>query len=116
MYNKTVIITAANGLHTRPAAQFVKEAKAFSTEETVINGVVQKGQNKDLENREKIKKKQDEILVLEKRRDYYSVLIIDFMIELRLTTSWSNLKVKDMITVTIQHADARKNLLSVFPG
>jgi len=47
-----------------------KEAKAFSTEETVINGVVQKGQNKDLENREKIKKKQDEILVLEKRRDF----------------------------------------------
>lgn len=47
-----------------------KEAKAFSTEESVINGVVQKGQNKDIENREKIKKKQDEILVLEKRRDF----------------------------------------------
>ena len=47
-----------------------KEAKAFSTKETEINGVVQKGQNKDLENREKIKKKQDEILVLEKRRDF----------------------------------------------
>jgi tape measure domain-containing protein len=47
-----------------------KEAKAISTEEDKINGVVQKGQNKDIENREKIKKKQDEILVLEKRRDF----------------------------------------------
>lgn len=38
MYNKTVIITAANGLHTRPAAQFVKEAKAFSSDITVEVG------------------------------------------------------------------------------
>lgn len=30
-----------------------KEAKAFSTEEDKINGVVQEGQNKDIENREK---------------------------------------------------------------
>lgn len=27
MYEKQVEITAENGLHTRPAAQFVKEAK-----------------------------------------------------------------------------------------
>ncbi|PJE78362.1 Phosphocarrier protein HPr [invertebrate metagenome] len=29
MFSKKVIITAENGLHTRPAAQFVKEAKQF---------------------------------------------------------------------------------------
>ncbi|PCS21942.1 HPr family phosphocarrier protein [Candidatus Enterovibrio escicola] len=29
MYQKQVEITAENGLHTRPAAQFVKEAKNF---------------------------------------------------------------------------------------
>ena len=29
MFSKDVEITAPNGLHTRPAAQFVKEAKAF---------------------------------------------------------------------------------------
>lgn len=29
MFKKDVVITAANGLHTRPAAQFVKEAKGF---------------------------------------------------------------------------------------
>ena len=29
MFKKDVVITAENGLHTRPAAQFVKEAKQF---------------------------------------------------------------------------------------
>lgn len=37
MYHQEVTITAANGLHTRPAAQFVKEAKGFSSEITVIS-------------------------------------------------------------------------------
>lgn len=31
MFQKTVTITAPNGLHTRPAAQFVKEAKSFES-------------------------------------------------------------------------------------
>ena len=31
MFQKTVVITAPNGLHTRPAAQFVKEAKSFES-------------------------------------------------------------------------------------
>jgi len=29
------LVTAPNGLHTRPAAQFVKEAKAFASDITV---------------------------------------------------------------------------------
>ena len=29
MFKKDVVITAENGLHTRPAAQFVKEAKQY---------------------------------------------------------------------------------------
>ncbi|MDD7804652.1 MAG: HPr family phosphocarrier protein [Endozoicomonas sp. (ex Botrylloides leachii)] len=29
MFKKDVVITADHGLHTRPAAQFVKEAKGF---------------------------------------------------------------------------------------
>lgn len=37
MYQKEIIITAINGLHTRPAAQFVKEAKNFNSEITVIS-------------------------------------------------------------------------------
>lgn len=35
MYQKEVTITAPNGLHTRPAAQFVKEAKNFASDITV---------------------------------------------------------------------------------
>ena len=38
MYEKSVLITAENGLPTRPAAQFVKEAKEFQSEVTVISG------------------------------------------------------------------------------
>ena len=33
MFEKSVVITAENGLHTRPAAQFVKEAKEFQSED-----------------------------------------------------------------------------------
>lgn len=32
MFQKEVMITAINGLHTRPATQFVKEAKNFNSE------------------------------------------------------------------------------------
>lgn len=35
MYQKQVEITAENGLHTRPAAQFVKEAKSFNAKITI---------------------------------------------------------------------------------
>jgi phosphocarrier protein HPr len=38
MYQQTVIITAPHGLHTRPAAQFVKEAKSFESAITVEVG------------------------------------------------------------------------------
>ncbi|SNC58422.1 phosphocarrier protein Hpr [Sodalis endosymbiont of Henestaris halophilus] len=39
MYQQEAIITAPNGLHTRPATQFVKKAKSFSSEITVtVNG------------------------------------------------------------------------------
>ncbi|MFP3019559.1 MAG: phosphocarrier protein Hpr [Arsenophonus sp.] len=36
MFQQEVTIAAPNGLHTRPAAQFVKEAKSFSSEITII--------------------------------------------------------------------------------
>ncbi|ABF14213.1 phosphocarrier protein Hpr [Candidatus Palibaumannia cicadellinicola] len=39
MYQQEVMITAPNGLHTRPATQFVKKAKSFQSEITVtLNG------------------------------------------------------------------------------
>jgi phosphocarrier protein HPr len=38
MYKKSVVITAESGLHTRPAAQFVKAAKEFAEEVEVVAG------------------------------------------------------------------------------
>ena len=38
MYSKDVVITAPNGLHTRPAAEFVKAAKGFASDITVTSG------------------------------------------------------------------------------
>lgn len=35
MFQQEVTITAPNGLHTRPAAQFVKKAKSFSSKITL---------------------------------------------------------------------------------
>lgn len=37
MYSQDVVITAENGPHTRPAAQFVKEAKGFDAKITVTS-------------------------------------------------------------------------------
>lgn len=37
MFQKEVIITASHGLHTRPATQFVKKAKNFHSEITIIS-------------------------------------------------------------------------------
>lgn len=37
MFQQEVTITAQNGLHTRPAAQFVKEAKAFTSDISLIS-------------------------------------------------------------------------------
>ncbi|MFB6422146.1 MAG: phosphocarrier protein Hpr [Candidatus Malihini olakiniferum] len=37
MFQQEVKITAPNGLHIRPAAQFVKEAKGFTSEITVTS-------------------------------------------------------------------------------
>ncbi len=37
MFKKNAVITAENGLHTRPAAQFVKEAKKYAEEVEVVS-------------------------------------------------------------------------------
>lgn len=37
MFQQEITITAPNGLHTRPAAQFVKEAKRFTSDITVTS-------------------------------------------------------------------------------
>ncbi len=37
MHKKNVVITAPSGLHTRPAAQFVKEAKKYAEEVEIVS-------------------------------------------------------------------------------
>ena len=63
---------------------------------------------------ETMKGKQFEGLVLDCHRDYYNILIKEFMLETRMPISGLRLKHGDIIQVTIQHADARRNQLSLF--
>ncbi len=53
-------------------------------------------------------------LVLDCHRDHYNILLKEFMIEARLPASGFKLKHGDLIQVTIQHADARRNQLTLF--
>ena len=59
----------------------------------------------------------EEAIVLNKRKGCYLALMTDYMIECVLpSSSGINLKPEDLIQVTIQHVDARKDILSVFMG
>ena len=55
-----------------------------------------------------------EALVLESRKDFYIVLLKDYMFECKLQKNGINHKPKDLIQVSIQHSDARRNLFSIF--
>lgn len=55
-----------------------------------------------------------EVLVLDHHRDFYSVLIKEFMLEAKLPDTGIKLKYGDVIRVTVQHADARRDQLSLF--
>ncbi|MCP3942032.1 MAG: RNB domain-containing ribonuclease [Desulfobacteraceae bacterium] len=55
-----------------------------------------------------------ETLILDCHRDYYNILIKELMLEARMPLSGLRLKVGDILHVTIQHADARRNQLSLF--
>jgi exoribonuclease II len=55
-----------------------------------------------------------EALVLDNRRDHYTVLVKEFMLEAKLPSSGLRLKPGDIVQVTIQHADARRDQLSLF--
>lgn len=63
---------------------------------------------------ESVKGNDFEAMVLDKQRDFYTVLIKEFMLEARLPASGLKLKHGDIIRVTIQHADARRDQLSLF--
>ena len=57
----------------------------------------------------------EEAIVLARRKGFYLALMTDYMIECALpNTTGLNLKPEDVIQVTIQHVDARKDMLSVY--
>jgi exoribonuclease-2 len=59
----------------------------------------------------------EEAIVLARRRNSYQVLVPEYMIECDLPlTSGIELKPKDLIQVTIQRVNARKDVLSIFMG
>jgi len=59
----------------------------------------------------------EEAIVLYKKRTNYQILLTEYMIECELPLSIGiELKPEDLIQVTIQHANARKDVLSVFMG
>lgn len=59
----------------------------------------------------------EEAIVLYKKRRNYQILISEYMIECDLPLSNGiDLKPEDLIQITIQHVNARKNILSVFMG
>jgi len=59
----------------------------------------------------------EEAVVLYKKRDNYQILITEYMIEKDLSASSGiDLHPEDLIQVTIQHVNARKNVLSIFMG
>ncbi len=58
-----------------------------------------------------------EAIVLDKRRDEYIVILTETMLECKLSqSSGTSLKPGDLIQVTIQHADAQNDILSIFMG
>ena len=59
----------------------------------------------------------EEAIVVGKKRNAYQILMTEYMLECDLaTTSRIELKPENMIQVTIQHVNARKDVLSVFMG
>ena len=61
--------------------------------------------------------RKEEAIVLNKRRNYYQILITGYMIECDLPhSSGLELKPEDLIQVTIQNVSARKDLFQVAIG
>lgn len=59
----------------------------------------------------------EEAIVLQRRRNAYTILLTAYMIECLLPqSSGIDLKPEDLVQVTIQRVDARSNALSVFMG
>ncbi len=63
---------------------------------------------------ETVKGREFEALVLEVHRDFCMVLLMDFMLDAKLPSSGYNMMPGDLITVTVQHVNARRDQVSLF--
>ena len=55
-------------------------------------------------------------LVIERKKNSYTVLLIEYMLEYNLPGSGLKLKPQDMITLVVQQANARKDSFAVYMG
>ena len=62
---------------------------------------------------ESLRGKEFEAMVLDKYRDQYGIIIKEFMLEARLAAAGLKFKPGDLVNITIQHADARRDQLSL---
>ena len=59
----------------------------------------------------------EEAIVLGKRKHNYLLLLTEYMLECNLPLSAGvSLKPEDMVQVTLQHVNARRDVISVFLG
>lgn len=110
-------IRAAFDLEAPYTREEIEGIIADLSETTSTVGAIQNRRNrywllKYLEGRVKQK---EEAMILNKRRNGYQMLIPAYMIECRLPfPNGMNLKPQDLVHVTIQHVDARKDIFNVF--
>ncbi|RLC17472.1 MAG: exoribonuclease II [Deltaproteobacteria bacterium] len=70
-----------------------------------------------LKHLEKLIGERTEAIVISKKRNAYSILLKDFMLECDLSfSSGIDLKPEDLVRVKIQQVNARKNIIAVFIG
>ncbi|MDX9786597.1 MAG: RNB domain-containing ribonuclease [Desulfobacterales bacterium] len=70
-----------------------------------------------LKHLEKRTGQKEEAIVLNKRKDGYSILLTEYMVECFMPQSGGiNLKPEDLIRITIQNINARNDVISVFLG
>lgn len=110
-------IRSAFGLEPAYTHEEIEEIIAELKETTSTVGAIQNRRNRYwlLRHLEGRIKQKDEAMILNKRRNGYQTLIPAYMLECSLPVpNGMNLKPEDLVHVTIQHVDARKDILNVF--
>jgi exoribonuclease-2 len=112
-------LRAALGLETAYQAKEIEEAIETLSQPMADIGRIQFRRNRYwlLKHMEQRIGEKEEAIVLQRRRNAYMILLKTYMIECALPqSSGINLKPEDLVQVTIQHVNARNNILSVFLG